>query len=104
MELWIRSTNKTNLLKANFLSVMEGSNFYDRTYWEYKGYTIVNCTGSGKYNILGTYKTKERALEVLDEIQKYITPTLSLLDDTLNGKQVCQVGNILTMVYEMPKE
>lgn len=101
MELWIRSQDKRNLKKIN-------TEIYIRKIYTRKG--LSNYAEGGVYFIassgteLGEYKTKERALEVLDEIQKYITPTLNLLDDTLKGKQVCQVNNILSMVYEMPKE
>lgn len=70
MELWIRSTAKTNLVQVRFLTIMDGKTFYKKDEWEFKGYTICNCTEQGKYEILGTYKTKEMALEVLDEIQE----------------------------------
>ena len=30
MELWIRSTAKTNLLQARFLTIMEGKTFYKK--------------------------------------------------------------------------
>lgn len=30
MDLWIRSSAKTNLLKARFLTVMEGKTFYKK--------------------------------------------------------------------------
>ena len=92
MELWIRSTARTNLLKARFLTIMKGNNFYKENEWEYKGYTIANCSGQGNYELLGTYKTKERALEVLDEIQNKICPV-----DLIN------IG-YGTIVYEMPSE
>ncbi len=70
MNLWIRSTAKTNLLQARFLTIMEGKTFYKENEWEYKGYTICNVALNGNYELLGTYKTKERAIEVLDEIQE----------------------------------
>lgn len=89
MELWIRSTAKTNLLQVRFLTIMDGKKFYKKDEWEFKGYTICNCTEQGNYEILGTYETKERALKVLDEIQKYI-----LLPNT-DGS---------AYVYEMPIE
>ena len=96
MDLWIRSQDKRNLKKINTeIYIKEGLS----NYAEGDVYFIVS---SGTE--LGEYKTKERALEVLDEIQEYIIPTLSLLDDTLSGKQICQVDNILSMVYKMPKE
>lgn len=72
MNLWIRSTAKTNLLQARFLTIMEGKTFYKENEWEYKGYTICNVALNGNYELLATYKTKERAIEVLDEIQNYI--------------------------------
>ena len=83
MELWIRSTAKTNLLQARFLTIMEGKTFYTKNEWEYGGYTICNVTINGNYELLGTYKTKERAIEVLNEIQNYI-----LLPNTDNSAYV----------------
>lgn len=100
MELWIRTQDRMNLVKINQVSLNYQNNKQIIANYIPEIYENSSCY----YELLGTYKTKERALEVLDEIQKYITPTLSLLDDTLNGKQVCQVGNILSMVYQMPKD
>lgn len=88
MNLWIRSQDKTKLVKVDNISYLDVSDDYEKevhSLWN-------DCKG-----VLGIYKTKERALEVLSEIQEYITPTLNLLDDTLKGKQVCQVGNILSI-------
>ena len=90
MELWIRSTAKTNLLQARFLTIMEGKTFYKENEWEYKGYTICNVTLDGNYELLGTYKTKERAIEVLDEIQEYMNFDIKL--------------KLETCIYEMPVE
>ena len=61
---------------------MEGKTFYKKIEWEYEGYTICNVALNGNYELLGTYKTKERAIEILDEIQNfmrnyaYVKPTL----------------------------
>lgn len=91
MELWIRSTAKTNLLQASFLTIMEGRCFYKKGAWEYKGYTICNVTSNGNYEILGTYETEKRALEVLDEIQKLL--------------KTAELNNDINIIfYEMPKE
>lgn len=100
MDLWIRSSAKTNLLRARFLTTMEGKTFYKKNEWEYEGYTICNVTDNGCYELLGTYETKERALEVLDEIQEaklgnfhYRCPSnvkVSSKEDTI--------------VYEMPEK
>ena len=119
MNLWIRSTAKTNLLQARFLTIMEGKTFYKKNEWEYEGYTICNVALNGKYELLGTYKTIERAIEVLDEIQnilkpKYILDTSSIKPDGKfyidNGK-LCQnysgntkIEELSTFVYQMPAE
>lgn len=79
MELWIRSQNKELLVKVSDLYVVKGvecKNLED-------GYDIEN----GDFRF-GRYRTKERALEVLDEIEKYINSDIMMNLD----------------VYEMPKE
>ena len=61
MELWIRSQDKTKLVKVDNIAYMDSSEDYEKevhSLWN-------DCKG-----ILGTYKSKERALEILDEIQK----------------------------------
>ena len=90
MDLWIRSTAKTNLLKVRFLTIMRGREFYNTVNWEYRGYTICNCNDNGHYELLGTYKTEKRALEVLDEIDNLMSDAVN------NGLNVAR--------YEMPKE
>lgn len=60
MDLWIRSQDKMKFRRVIDLGIFE----------EQEGYTIY-CDDSID-NILGTYATKERALEVLDEIQSLI--------------------------------
>ena len=83
MDLWIRSQNRRALycvrqLRINGLDIM--------------------CLGG---ELLGTYKSKERTLEVLDEIDEFI--------DLFNRKGF---GNVLSddgvhskhTIYEMPLE
>ena len=114
MNLWIRSTAKTNLLQARFLTIMEGKTFYKENEWEYEGYTICNVALNGNYELLGTYKTIERAIEVLDEIQNILKPQLIIKD---SGKIIGSVeGTIIragatyglkelsTYVYQMPEK
>ena len=77
MELWIRSQDKLELLKAGNIQIHEDE---DKTIhiWSYgtlKAY-------------LGQYTTKERALEVLDEIQNI------LID----------YSKMSRVVYQMPNE
>lgn len=58
MELWIRSQSKEMLVKVESITLIEGvkSDWY---------------LGDGGC-ILGIYKSKERAMQVLDEIQQHI--------------------------------
>ena len=61
MNLWIRSQNKIELTKVNDIKIYKASD----------GFQIINYSENNHVIILGLYKTKERALEVLDEIDKY---------------------------------
>ena len=79
MELWIRSKQKCMLIKVENLRIMRTT----------EGWNII----ANDNNYIGTYKTKERALEVLDEIQKILEqvndPNLTILP---------------VLVSEMPEE
>ena len=64
MELWIRSQDKARLCKANNLFIKN---------------LAICCSyneENNDFDYLGVYKTKERALEVLDEIEKILTGRL----------------------------
>lgn len=107
MELWIRSQDKECLVKISNIQYV------------YKNYIHGLGTYYDNLKILGKYKTKERALEVLDEIQnilkpKYILDTSSIKPDGKfyidNGK-LCQnysgnakIEELSTFVYQMPAE
>jgi hypothetical protein len=77
MNLWVRSQDKRILQKVDNLFL--DANYENKRISTYDGDNIE----------LGTYKTKERAIEVLDEIQNYI-----LLPNTDNS----------AYVYNMPKD
>ena len=115
MELWIRSQNKENLLKSRFLTIIEGKPFYDKD----EGYTICNVALNGHYELLGTYKTKERSIEVLDEIQNILKPTIittgyecelkeNIKDKTSFNLDIIptktEIQELSTVVYQMPKD
>ena len=94
MELWIRSQDRTKLVKADNISYMDTAEDYER-----KVHSLWNdCKG-----ILGIYKTKERALEILDEIQEFIEDkeksNIEITSDEIN-----QSITYPKIVYEMPKE
>ena len=98
MELWIRSQDRITLCKCN--------NIYIDDEWV-SPYYIKNGTLT-----LGKYSTKERALEVLDEIQKILRLKDMYKYDkeiVLKGWGIINSNQIQTIrqqmsVYEMPKE
>ena len=97
MELWIRSQDKLILTKINHVDAYEGSRG-----WLIYGY----YTNDIDREILGTYKTKKRALEVLDEIQELILVKINIggsyneIDLQLKS---CILSN-MAKIYEMPEE
>ena len=115
MDLWIRSQNKEVLSKYNRLAV---SQVTIKSSAKVMG-LIDNDFG---WETLGDYKTKERALEVLDEIQNFLTPRFivstnsdndcieNLFDKATAGKVFpsdrLEIKNINRdcWVYEMPKK
>ena len=82
MDLWIRSQDKTKLVKVDKI-LIENSDI-----------------GNFEVGMLGTYKTKERALEVLDEIQRLIEDLQYMSYAIVNDKFASYRPN----VYQMPKE
>ena len=94
MDLWIRSQDRDYLEKVEKIYVWGNSP---------DGY-VIESKGE-----LGTYKSKERALEVLDEIQiriinNEILKTMILKLNNVKGEEE-KIGKLFKeMVYEMPKE
>lgn len=74
MELWIRSKDKKELIRTNRIYQFAG---------------VIYAEAKEEVE-LGNYKTRERALEILNEIQ-------DLINDISDGKMV-------GCVYEMPEE
>ena len=86
MELWIRSQDKINLVKIRKISLN-----YSNKKQIIANYTPESYENSGVYyELLGTYETKGRAIEVLDEIQDLL--------------QNAYIGNANRIVYQMPKD
>ena len=77
MELWIRSQDRCTLEKAIYLSI---------------GGTYRNEILADDCCSIGKYKSKERALEVLDDIQKSLIEWYRSIDYDI------------VPVYEMPEE
>lgn len=107
MELWVRSQRKTNLYKIDNINMDDND------------YTLYYQLSWGQVE-LGTYKSKERALQILDEIQNILNPKLfvnvrpseemtELLGGLQHGKTLkmkndFEYKEISTCVYEMPEE
>ncbi len=116
MDLWIRSQDKEVLVKVNDIAV-EMNMIY--------GYYDKNT----EYELLGSYQSKERALEVLDEMQnkirgKFLLKSKTILkpETTKSAKKYFEDLNNIdliagdknfdivpinytdTVIYEMPKE
>ena len=79
MNLWIRSQDKKHLMKCEAI-------MYEKTG---TGYGLRVFTKNYDFNIAG-YETKERVLEVLDEVQDLL--------------QNSYVGNTNRIVYQMPEK
>mgnify|MGYP005766038149 CR=1 FL=1 len=93
MDLWIRSQTKEGLINANNICIRDNV----------KIVKYGNDLNLGNYALLGEYKTKERALEVLDEIQNMLKPKLLVKINEFDEQEVHE--KIRTNIfYEMPKE
>lgn len=80
MELWIRTQDKTTLIRSYEIYIIEQQNRY-----------LIRAKRTS--HILGSYDTYERALEVLDSIQRRI----EIINNVDNN-------TFAECVYEMPKE
>ena len=105
--MWIRSQDKMNLVKVRQIGV----NYQDNKQ------IIANYTpelyenSGGYYELLGTYKTKERALEVLGMIEDVLIARRmidiygnnSALFKGISGDNIKKTFNT-TAVFEMPEK
>ena len=91
MELWIRTQDKTTLIRSYEIYIAEyGKDSY-----------VIRAKKTS--HILGAYNSFERALEVLDEIQEYIQKqgqSYILTDEKGLPAGFKEYGNI----YEMPEK
>lgn len=93
MFLWIRSQDKKYLIKVDNFVISEKENKAE----------ICSIANFSQYCTLGEY-SKERALEVLDDIQKYLIPSLDMLGKIPEDGKIYGVNSIVSMVYQMPEE
>ena len=97
--MWIRSQDRTQLIKFDYVDLSE-----------------LNINGSLKYGIsaglngnnigVATYPTKQRALEVLDEIEKAIEESNIMRYEYFQGfsQQLIEYTYKGRQIYQMPKE
>ena len=95
MELWIRSQDKTTLIRSYEIYISEYG----------KGSYVIRAKKTS--HILGVYKTMERALEVLDEIQNFICIEIHLNNINYENADLILKGKIvdsLYKIYQMPED
>jgi hypothetical protein len=96
MELWVRSQDKMNLVKIRQISLN-----YQNNKQIIANYMPDFYPNSGEYyELLGIYESKERALEVLTEIQNKIN-LINLGHDF--GSPMIDLKNP-TYIYQMPEK
>lgn len=88
MNLWVRSQDKEKLLKINGIQYQNCKLVENETV---EANILIGFYSSYENEILGEYNTKERAIEILDEIQKLLKT--AELNDEIN-----------VIVYQMPKD
>ena len=105
MNLWVRSQDKECLTNVSNIQYIYKNNMHGLgTYYD-------------NLKILGTYKTKERAIEVLDEIQNLLQPTIEykpIVQEEYNPSYKykhfvkvddnVEIKELSTVVYQMPAE
>lgn len=113
MELWIRSQDKSSIVKVDNLYVSVGNYI---CYYVEKGKEVPG-TYYRPSGGLGRYETKERALEVLDEIQSLLQPTIEykpIVQEEYNPSYKykhfvkvddnIEIKELSTFVYQMPEK
>ena len=105
MELWVRSQDKECLTNISNIQYIYKNNMHGLgTYYD-------------NLKILGTYKTKERALQVLGEIQSLLQPTIEykpIVQEEYNPAYEykhfvkvddnMEIKELSTFVYQMPEK
>lgn len=99
MNLWIRSQDKMNLVKVRQVCV----NYQDNKQI-IANYIPELYENSGEYcELLGTYKTKERAIKILDELQDFMINYACVKKINRLGEEIDLIPKPI-LIYNMPKE
>lgn len=119
MDLWIRSQEKERLIKPTDFYIEETIDYVN----ECSEFDIYALNYANNDIRIGTYQTKERALEVLDDIQNIVnTKTIIKFNTLVPTKYIKRVKDAIdknsiielpdyeikklvgVIVYEMPEE
>lgn len=103
MDLWIRSQDRESILKPIDILLENPLNSGETGI---RGYFSNNS-----YKMLGYYKTEQRALEVLDEIQSFLENNYISIDEMPShsnspypGYYPTHTSTMYRKVFKMPKE
>lgn len=110
MNLWVRSQDRECLLKIDIVMLEEIEE--NKEYWIYAGHEKYE-----PYRVFGVYHTKERALEVLDEIQDLLQLKIEykpIVQEEYNPAYTykhfvkvddnMEIKEFSTFVYQMPED
>ena len=91
--MWVRSQDKKRLVNVeNFCICFEK---------EICSLSPINYGEETKRMWLGTYSTKEKAIKVLDKIQRYI---INEIDIKPYSTEYSEEYNVIKEVFQMPKD
>jgi hypothetical protein len=98
MNLWIRSQDKERLIKPIDFYIEETIDYVNKSS-EFDIYALNLANDDIR---IGTYKSKERAIEILYEIQNIFS--LNIENMSYNEADLFLKAKMLDSCYEMPKE
>ena len=99
--MWIRSQNKKVLVASDYVEIMQLARS-DNLYCDE---CEIVTKKNGEYITLGSYSAKEKALKVLDMIQRHISNETQVTRVFNNfSKEYSYDYNIENIVFKMPKD
>lgn len=91
MNLWVRSQDKEVLTRV--VDIWKDTD--KNEIWSKSSFATKNC--------LGRYKTKERTIEVLDEIQNFMRNSVYVKKTNRLGEEIDLIPKPI-LIYNMPKD
>ena len=95
MNLWVHNQDKTIFQKVDNLLISDGDNA--------EGTFNIYTNSLPAQNVLGRYKTKERAIEILDEIQNKMLNGVFAKKINGLGEEVDLIPMPI-LIYNMPEK